>query len=54
MDITINAPVAVVWEVMFGAESYTRWTAAFAEGSYYDGSWSQGSRIKSCPFPAME
>lgn len=43
---TIKAPVAVVWEVMLGAESYPRWTAVFAEGSYYEGSWSQGSRIK--------
>ena len=43
---TIKAPVAVVWETMLGAESYPRWTTAFAEGSYYEGSWSQGSRIR--------
>ena len=43
---TIKAPVAVVWELMLGAESYPRWTKAFTEGSYYEGSWSQGSRIK--------
>lgn len=43
---TINAPVAVVWETMLDAESYRRWTSAFTEGSYYEGSWSQGSRIR--------
>lgn len=43
---TIKAPVETVWEVMLGAESYGRWTAPFSEGSYYEGSWSQGSRMK--------
>lgn len=27
----INAPVATVWRLMLGAESYKQWTAAFAE-----------------------
>lgn len=43
---TIKAPVPVVWASMLDAESYRRWTKAFAEGSYYEGSWSQGSRIR--------
>ena len=43
---TIKAPVSVVWEVMLAAESYPRWTAPFGEGSYYEGSWDQGSRIR--------
>ncbi len=43
---TIQAPVAVVWERMFSPESYPLWTAPFAEGSYFEGSWSQGSRIR--------
>jgi uncharacterized protein YndB with AHSA1/START domain len=43
---TIRAPVAVVWEVMLGAEGYPRWTKVFVEGSYYEGDWSQGSRMK--------
>ncbi len=43
---TIDAPVAVVWETMLGAETYPLWTSVFAEGSYYEGSWSQGSRIR--------
>ena len=43
---TIEAPVSVVWETMLGAEGYPRWTAPFSEGSYYEGSWDQGSRIR--------
>ena len=43
---TIKAPVSVVWETMLGAESYTTWTAVFTEGSYYEGTWEQGSRMK--------
>ena len=43
---TIKAPVSVVWETMLDAESYTRWTEPFSEGSYYEGSWNQGSRIR--------
>ena len=45
-DATINAPVAKVWDFMIGQNTYPRWAAAFTEGSYYDGSWSEGSRIK--------
>ena len=43
---TIRAPVSVVWEVMLGPDTYPRWTKAFAEGSYFEGDWSQGSRIR--------
>jgi hypothetical protein len=46
LHTTIQAPVDVVWEVMLGADSYPRWTTAFAAGSYFEGSWDQGSRIK--------
>jgi hypothetical protein len=43
---TIEAPVEVVWRVMFGAKTYPQWTKVFAEGSYFEGSWSEGSRIR--------
>lgn len=43
---TIEAPVEVVWETMLGDEGYRRWTAVFAEGSHFEGSWSEGSRIR--------
>lgn len=41
----IAAPKAVVWETMLGGETYGEWTSPFCEGSYYEGSWDQGSRI---------
>jgi uncharacterized protein YndB with AHSA1/START domain len=43
---TIQAPAAVVWETLLGAETYPCWTRAFVEGSYYEGEWTQGSRIR--------
>lgn len=42
----IDAPAAVVWQHVTSPESYEHWTSAFAEGSYFDGSWEQGSRIR--------
>lgn len=42
----IQAPPLRVWERMLAPESYRRWTAAFMEGSSYQGSWEQGSRIR--------
>jgi len=43
---TISAPVVKVFELMIGSESYKQWTSAFAEGSYFEGSWQQGQRMK--------
>lgn len=42
----IAAPAARVVEQMTGAESYRVWTSAFTEGSYFEGSWEQGRRIR--------
>ena len=44
--ITINAPVPTVWRLMIGSESYKQWASAFAEGTYFEGSWEQGKKIK--------
>lgn len=44
-SITIQAPVPTVWRLMLGAESYPRWTSAFAEGCRFEGSWEQGAKI---------
>ena len=41
----IAASVARVYELMIGPESYKHWTSAFADDSYYEGSWTQGGRI---------
>lgn len=43
---TINAPAAVVWRHITSPESYKHWTSAFSEGSRFEGSWEQGSRIR--------
>jgi len=37
---------------MIGPESYKRWAAAFAEGTYFEGSWEQGTKIKFLSPPA--
>ncbi|KFN49494.1 SRPBCC family protein [Arenimonas composti] len=42
---TIAAPVPTVWRLMLAHESYRRWTAPFAEGSDFVGTWEEGSRI---------
>lgn len=44
--VTIKAPVSTIWRLMISPESYKIWTSAFSEGSYYEGSWEQGAKIK--------
>lgn len=45
-EITIDAPRALVWSRMLDAEGYRAWTAAFCEGSHFEGSWDPGARIR--------
>jgi uncharacterized protein YndB with AHSA1/START domain len=42
----IAAPRDIVWDTMLGPETYRQWTAEFAAGSYFEGSWDQGERIR--------
>jgi len=44
--IEIAAPVARVWDCMLDPIAYRDWTTAFCEGSYFEGSWAQGSRMR--------
>jgi len=44
--IQINANKQKVWNTMLEDKTYRQWTAAFHEGSYYEGSWEQGSEIR--------
>lgn len=44
--IRIEAPRQVVWDTMLSLETYRQWTAAFCEGSYYEGSWEEGAAIR--------
>ena len=42
----IEAPPSEVYDLIVGPESYKRWTSAFLEGSYFEGSWGQGEKIR--------
>jgi uncharacterized protein YndB with AHSA1/START domain len=44
--VEITAPVTTVSRIMLDPESYRDWTSAFAEGSYYEGSWEEGQHIR--------
>lgn len=44
--VDIDAPVARVWDCMFDPLTYRDWTRAFAEGSYYEGQWATGRRLR--------
>lgn len=45
-SIKINAPKEKVWHAMLDDVTYREWTAAFNEGSYYEGNWEKGSKIR--------
>ena len=45
-DILIHAPRERVWHTMLQPTTYREWTAAFCEGSYYEGGWGPGERIR--------
>lgn len=45
-DVSIDAPRKRVWDIMLAPDTYRRWTSAFCEGSYYEGSWEQGETIR--------
>lgn len=44
-SVLVNAPREKVWEVMLADATYREWTKVFHEGSYYKGSWEQGSKM---------
>src|SRR5688572_27532732 len=45
-SIAINAPKKKVWDTMLQDATYRVWTSAFnPKGSWYEGDWSQGSKI---------
>jgi len=45
-DIAIHASRDIVWGTMLAPDTYRRWTAEFTEGSYYEGTFAEGSRIQ--------
>lgn len=44
-SININAPREKVWDVMLADATYREWTSVFMPGSYYQGDWSEGSKM---------
>ncbi len=45
-EIEIHAPREAVWHTMLHSPGYEQWTAAFCEGSRYEGSWDPGATIR--------
>ena len=45
-EIVIRSPREKVWRTMLDPDTYRMWTAEFAPGSYYEGSWEKGSTIR--------
>ena len=45
-SIVIKAPRQKVWRMMLDQEGYRNWAADFAAGSYYEGSWEKGEKIR--------
>lgn len=44
-SIFIQAPREKVWNTMLQDSTYREWTKPFNETSYFEGDWSEGSRI---------
>ena len=42
----INAERETVWNAMIASDTYKLWTSVFTEGSYFEGSWGEGERIR--------
>lgn len=45
-SVRIQAPRQRVWERMLAPDSYRAWTRPFMEGSYYEGPWEPGGRLR--------
>lgn len=45
-ETDIHASREQVWRTMLEQDTYRIWTAEFTAGSYYEGSWEQGERIR--------
>ncbi len=44
-SITIHAPAAKVWDILWRDATYRQWTSAFAEGSHAVSDWEEGSKV---------
>jgi len=41
----INAAPEKIWSVLWNDDTYRKWTSAFAEGSYAETDWKEGSKV---------
>jgi len=41
----INAAPEKIWNVLWNDDTYRKWTSAFAEGSYAETDWKEGSKV---------
>lgn len=44
--IQINATPEKVWDVLFSQGNYKKWASAMNEGTYFEGTWKEGSIMK--------
>ena len=44
--IQINATPEKVWDVLFTQDNYKKWASAMNEGTYFEGTWEEGSIMK--------
>jgi uncharacterized protein YndB with AHSA1/START domain len=45
-SILLNATRKKVWDTLFQDAAYRIWTAEFAEGSFFEGTWEKGTEIR--------
>lgn len=45
-EIVIDAPPEKVWDNIVNDEPYRKWVAPFMPGSYFEGSWEKGTRMR--------
>jgi len=43
--ISINADRQKVWEILWGDDTYPKWTRVFSEGSKAETDWKEGSKV---------
>jgi uncharacterized protein YndB with AHSA1/START domain len=44
--VVISAPAKKVWETMLQEETYKQWVAKSWPGSFYEGKWAKGEKIR--------
>lgn len=45
-EIIIHAKPEEVWDAIVDDKKYREWTSAFYEGSYFEGGWNKGDKIR--------